>query len=387
MAAASRSDRVQPCLLFLVSEDWYFVSHRLRLAEAALQRGYRVILVARFAAHRDLIERAGIETVPFNIGRSGTNPAGALLTLARLRRLYRRLAPDLVYQVALKPVLLGSLAARLAGVRRRVDALGGLGFLFGEHSGRQAPLRAVARLAMGRLLRGDEIIVQNEDDRALLLRSGLPAPRLHLIPGAGVDLERFRALPEPAARPVVITLVSRMLWEKGVGELVEAARLLARRGVAAQVRLVGRPDPENPRTIAADRLAAWDAEGVVEWRGARDDIPAVWAESHVAVLPSYYREGLPKALMEAAACGRPIVTTDRPGCRDAVLPGESGLLVPARDPAVLADALERLVEDGALRRRMGARARQDAEQRFSDALINGRILDLCDGLLARAAAG
>jgi glycosyltransferase involved in cell wall biosynthesis len=300
----------------------------------------------------------------------------------QLRRLYAALGADLVYQVALKPVLLGSVAARFAGVRRRVNALGGLGFLFGVHAKRATPLRVIARLSLGAVLRADQTIVQNEADYELLLGAGVPASNLHLICGVGVDLDFFAPTPEPEDSPVVIALVSRMIWEKGVGELVTAARLLAERRVPARVVLVGAPDPDNPRCISQEQLIAWSAEGFVEWLGPTEDVPTVWRDSHIAVLPSYYREGLPKALMEAAACGRPIVTTDAPGCRDAILPGRSGLLVTPRDPVALADALERLVSNGELRRAMGVCAREDAERRFSDTSANERILALCDKMFS-----
>jgi glycosyltransferase involved in cell wall biosynthesis len=342
-----------------------------------------VTLVSRFSDRQAQIAAAGIATIPFNIGRSGTNPLADVATLFRLWRVYRALAPDIVYQVALKPVLLGSLAARLAGVGRRVDALGGLGFLFGKTTGHHRALRVAARLGMTLLLRGDHTLVQNRADLDLLARAGVPAQRLHLIAGAGVDLSSFQPRPEPSSGPVVVTLVSRMIWDKGVGEFVEAARLLAARGIDTRFRLVGRPDAENPRSIDPEQLRRWDEDGVVTWVGYSGDVASIWAASHIAVLPSYYREGLPKALMEAAACGRPIVTTDLPGCRDAIVPNKSGLLVPARDAESLANAVQTLIEDPQRRRAMGAYARRDAEARFSDDQINGQILDLCDALVGR----
>jgi len=375
-----------PLLALLVSEDWYFLSHRLRLAEAAIARGYRVVLLTRVGRDAEPIRRVGIEVVPFDQSRSGFNPVTELRTLLRLIHAYRRLGPDAVFHVALKPVLFGSAAARL-GIRRapRINTLGGLGFVFADDGGRLRPLRWLVRQALRLLLRDDEVIVQNGLDRALLVNAvGLAPARVHLIPGAGVDLARFEPRPEPTDGPVTAVLVARMLWDKGVGELVEAARILRGRGHRLRVRLVGRIDPANPRHIEAAQLQAWSAEGLVEWIGHRDDIAAVWADSHIAVLPSYYREGLPKALMEAAACARPIVTTDQPGCRDAIIPGETGLLVPPREPTALADAIEQLARDRTLRLRLGRAARADAEARFSDVNINGAILDLIDRRLGRS---
>ena len=385
---APRSRSGSPLLALLVSEDWYFLSHRLRLAEAAIARGYRVVLLTRVGRDAESIRRTGVEIVPFDQSRSGINPLAELRTLLRLARAYGRLRPDVVFHVALKPVLLGSAAARL-GIRRaaRVNTLGGLGFAFGGDRGGLRPLRWMIRQALRLLLSGDEVIVQNTLDRSLLVDAvGLASARVHLIPGAGVDLERFKPRPEPAYGPITAVLVARMLWDKGVGELVQAARILRGRGRALRIRLVGRIDPANPCHIELAQLEAWSAEGLVEWIGHQDDIVAVWADSHIAVLPSYYREGLPKALMEAAACARPIVTTDQPGCRDAIIPGETGLLVPPRDPAALADAIERLALDRPLRLRLGRTARADAEARFSDLRINGAILDLIDRRLARSVA-
>jgi glycosyltransferase involved in cell wall biosynthesis len=375
-----------PLLVLLVSEDWYFLSHRIRLAEAAIARGYRVVLMTRIGRHAERIRRAGIEVVSFDQSRSVTNPVAEIATLLRLVRVYRRLRPDAVFHVALKSVLFGSAAARLGiGGAVRFNTLGGLGFVFGTERRRLRPLRWLVRQALRLLLRGDDVIVQNGLDRALLIDAvGLAPARVHLIPGAGVDLLHFSPQPEPADGPITVVLVARMLWDKGVGELVEAARMLRSRGLELRVRLVGRLDPVNPGHVAAEQLATWSADGLVEWIGHQDDIVAVWADSHIAVLPSYYREGLPKALVEAAACARPIVTTDQPGCRDAVIPGETGVLVPPRDAAALADAIERLALDRALRLRLGRAARADAEARFSDLRINAAILDLIDQRLGRA---
>jgi glycosyltransferase involved in cell wall biosynthesis len=302
----------------------------------------------------------------------------------RLIAIYRRVAPDIAYHVALKPVLLGTLAARLAGVRRRVNALGGVGFLFGDTPSLLKPMRRIVALALRLLLQRDHTILQNDADlRLLQSQAAVPPDGLHLIAGAGVDLARFSPRPESPERPVTITLVSRMLWDKGVAELVAAAELLSARGTPARVWLVGKRDPENPRSIDEAQLLEWTRRGLVRWLGHVDDIDGIWAQSHIAVLPSYYREGLPKSLMEAAACGRPIVTTDLPGCRDAIVPGLTGLLVPPRNPTALADALQRLICDDGMRRKLGEEARRDAEARFCDDAINGRILDLCDRLLER----
>jgi glycosyltransferase involved in cell wall biosynthesis len=289
----------------------------------------------------------------------------------------RRWRPDILHNVALKPAVVGSLAALLAGVPAVVNAVSGLGYMFINRSAKARLLRplvtAAFRLLLGR--RRCRLIVQNVDDQAFFQETGIVAAEsIALIRGAGVDTEHFRPSPEPSGVPVA-ALVARLLWDKGVGEVVEAARLLKAQGVAMRVALVGRPDPHNPRSIPEDVVRGWQAEGLIEWWGHRDDVAAVWAEAAIAVLPSY-REGLPKALLEAAACGRPLVTTDVPGCRELVADGDNGLLVPARQAAPLADGLRRLAGDAGLRRRLGERARARAVEEFSETVVAEQTLAL-----------
>jgi len=370
-------------LLFLVTEDWYFVSHRLPLALAAKEAGYEVAVATRPGNDVQAIEVAGIDLVPFEMDRRGMNPLKELGTVFRLARLLRRESPDLLHLVALKPVLLGNLAARLAGVKQRVSAVAGMGFLFTE-GGRGGLLMPLVCRLLGRSLRGGLVIVQNPDDAALLEGLGVPADSLRLIRGSGVDLARFRVEPEPGGTPVVM-LPSRMLWDKGVGEFVEAARRLKEQGVEARFVLVGAPDPANPAAVPGDRLEAWQAEGLVEWWGHREKMEAVLPQAHLVCLPSY-REGLPKVLLEAMACGRAVVTCDVPGCREAVAQGENGLLVPARDAGALAHAIGQLLEDGPLRRRFGAAGRERAERLFSTEQVARETLGVYQELLEREGA-
>mgnify|MGYP000889811266 CR=1 FL=1 len=349
-------------LLFLVTEDWYFVSHRLPLAVAARAAGYEVVVATRVREKAAAIEATGVRVIPIEMDRGGMNPLHELVTLFRLWRLYRRERPDIVHHVALKPVLLGGLAARLTGVHAVVGAVAGLGFLF---SGDRRASR-VARLlkwSLPGLIGRGRAIVQNPEDAAVLSDCGVAPARIRLIRGAGVDTAYFSPQPEPPGIPLVV-LPARMLRDKGVVEFVEAARNLREQGVAARFALVGAPDPANPASISETELRAWAAEGVVECWGFRDDMRAVYAACHVVCLPSY-REGLPKALLEAAACGRAIVTTDAPGCREIVRDGKNGFLVPVRDAMALAVALRRLLVDGSLRRDMGARGREIAVAAFS----------------------
>ena len=347
-------------LLFFVVEDWYFVSHRLPLAVAAKNAGYKVTVLTRVRRHGEIIRSAGLELVSFEMDRGRINPLLELVTLLRLSRVYRRLKPDIVHQVAMKPIIYGSLASLLAGRPKVINALAGMGWLFTDQ--RESMLNLLVSSYLKRLLPRGITIVQNPDDSALITSLGVPRERIRLIAGSGVDLKRFHPTPEPSG-PVIVVCPARLLWDKGVGEFVEAARILRHRGVEARFVLAGAPDPANPTSVPSTQVQEWVADGLVEAPGWLEDMAALWTHSHIACLPSH-REGLPKALLEAAACGRPIVTTDGIGCREVVRHGVEGLLVPQGNAQALADSLQRLIEDPALRQRMGAAARTKAEREF-----------------------
>lgn len=370
-------------IVYLVSEDWYFCSHRLPLGIAAREAGAEVIVATRVNDHRAQIEAAGVRIAPIEMQRSGTNPLTDLSTIRQITELYRREKPDLVHHVALKPILYGGCAAKRAGVPAIVNAVAGMGFMFISNSlfARTArPLIARAQRALMNRA-NTRTILQNPDDVEMYTqRIGVSPNRLTIIPGAGVDIDQFTVVPEPFAVPTAVC-VSRMLRDKGIHELVAATRLLHAKGVELRVRLVG-PTDENPASIPRATLAEWNREGVVEVVGPSEDIAGEYARAHIAVLPSY-REGLPKSLLEAAACGRPMVATDVPGCREVCIDGETGLRVPARTIEPLADALERLVLDPALRQRLGENARHRAETIFAEKIINAQTLALYEEMLAR----
>lgn len=361
-----------PKLLFVVTEDWYFVSHRFPLAVAAQKAGFDVAVATRVGKHDEIIRAAGIRLIPFGLSRRGCNPFREVLALVRL---YLRERPDIVHHVALKPVVFGTLAAWISQVPTHVNAVAGLGSLFTSSTGMTSLIRPLVRWTLAWLLRsrGSLTIVQNVDDRALLICSHLPESRLRLIRGAGVDTNSF----SPRTKPfevVCIVLAARMLWAKGIGEFIEAARLLAWTGVKARFLLVGDPDANSPASVPVATLRDWHGKNGVEWWGHREDMPAVFHMAHIACLPSYYREGLPKVLLEAAACGLPIVTTDAPGCREIVRDGDNGFLVPVRDAQSLAVALRSLIDDVALRARMGQRAREIVLAEFSQERVIAETL-------------
>ena len=365
-----------PRLLFVVTEDWYFVSHRLPLAVAARRAGYRVAVATRVQEHTAAIAEAGVELLELKRWRrSSMNPLREMAAVAELAGVIRRWRPDIVHLVALKPVLYGALAARFGGAAVRVNALAGLGFVFVQGRALARLLRPLIKLAFRWTLGGERAvtIVQNPDDRELLVRERLvDGSHIRLIRGSGVDLDRFKASDLPPGRPMVL-LMSRMLWDKGVGEFVDAARMAEERGADARFVLVGDPDPENPAAIPRETLQRWSDSGVVEWWGQRSDAPALLAQARVVVLPSY-REGLPKVLLEAAASGRPMIATDVPGCREVVEPGVTGQLVPARDAAGLAEAMLGLLADPERCRQMGTQARRLAEREFGVEAVVSRTL-------------
>jgi glycosyltransferase involved in cell wall biosynthesis len=352
-------------LLFVVNDAGFFLSHRLVLAEAARSSGYDVHVATPSGEGVERITAHGFPYHPLRLSRRGSRPWSEAASITALVGLYQRLRPQLVHHVTVKPVLYGSMAARITGVPAIVNAVSGLGYVF-IASGALAGTRRRAVLAAYRVAlrgRGTRVIFQNEDDRGLFVAAGLvPRERTVLIRGSGVDLSAYRPGPEPPGPPIVV-LPARMLRDKGVGEFVEAAATLRTQGIAARFVLVGDTDAGNPAAIPADQLRAWQADGIIEWWGHRKDMPGVLAGAHVVCLPSY-REGLPKALLEASAAGRPIVTTDVPGCREAVRQGENGWLVPVRESAALAERLRELILDPGMRARFGRRGREIAEAEF-----------------------
>lgn len=358
-------------LLYCITEDWFFCSHFLERAIAARDEGYEVVVATRDARHGEIIRKAGLGLTPISFDRSGTNPLTDLGTLLALRRIYLDERPDIVHHIALKPILYGSMAARSCGVPAIVNAPVGLGHLFTSESRSTLLLRTGAQMALKGLLntKDSRVVFENNEDRDYALRAGMAREAdCVVIPGAGVNTETFDYFPEPA-EPPIITLVARMLWYKGVGDFVAAARLLRTAGIKAKFQIAGSPDPGNPASISIAQLQAWHDEGAVEWLGHCDDVAGLLKASHIYCLPTYYREGLPKSILEALASGRAVVTCDIVGCREAIQHERTGLLVPPRDPAALCESLMRLIVDGDLRRQLGAAGRARAVAEYSSQRI------------------
>jgi len=372
------SDR--PRLLYLITEDWYFWSHRVDLARAAREAGYDVIVATRVTDHGARIRGEGFQLEPLELVRRSRNPLREAVAVAELVRLYRRVRPDIVHHVAMKPILYGSLVAWFTRVPAVINAFAGLGYTFMDDRNRL--LRWCVKTALRTVLTlgHSVVLVQNHDDQDRLVGEGVvPVSRTRIIAGSGIDIAVYSLQLQPSGVPIVV-LPARMLWDKGVGEFVEAARRLKRKGAHARFVLVGRRDEHNPAAIPEIRLKEWVKEGVVEWWGHREDMPAVYAAAMLVVLPSY-REGLPKVLLEAAACGKAMVATDVPGCREIVRDRFNGLLVSPRDSMALANAMEGLLSDQKSREIMGQRSRTLALNEWSGSRISEQVLNLYHDVL------
>ena len=374
------NERLKPVLVYLVTEDWYFLSHRLPMACAALRAGYEVHVATNVVDGGAVIESYGFKLHPLNWRRGSARPHDLVRILGEIRALYRRLKPDLVHHVGVQPVIIGALASIGLPIVK-LHAMAGLGFAFTSRTPRARATGFAMRLLMRALLNRprNAVLVQNPDDRAAVMALGIDAGRIYLIPGSGVDTEKLTPMPEPAG-VITVGYIGRLLADKGIRALVDAYKILAARGRVIRFVLAGEPDPANPASIPPAEIESWKAIAGLDVLGHVDDIREVWAMSHIAVLPSR-REGLPKSLLEAAACGRPIVATDVPGCREIARQDVNALLVPADDATALADAIDRLAGDADLRHRFGAAGRAMVEAEFSEHHIGAEIVALYARLL------
>ncbi len=352
-------------LLFVVNVDWFFLSHRLPIALKAQQAGFEVHIATGITEKLNVLESYGLKVHPLVLVRGGLGMLNAVITIFELLRIFKAVQPDVVHLVTIKPVLLGGLVARRLRVPALVSAVSGLGYVF-TAKGRLARLRQwmvglMYSWALGH--HNQSVIFQNPDDLdTLVAASGLSTTKAQMIRGSGVDLNIYQVTPEASGVPVVL-FPARFLVDKGILEFVQAATLLRSKGISARFVLVGMVDLANPTSIAQNQLDHWLADGVVENWGYRTDMPDVIASATLVVMPSY-REGLPKVLLEAAASGRAVVTTDVPGCRDAIEPGRTGLLVPVRNAEILAVAIEQLLLNQEQRKAMGLAGRELAEREF-----------------------
>jgi glycosyltransferase involved in cell wall biosynthesis len=369
-----------PKLLYFFSEDWAVVSHFLPMIRTAVAAGFDVVVATRLREHRSRIEAEGCRALSLEHERASLSGLEAVRDFLRIRRILRDERPDIVHCVSVRLVVLGGIAARLQRVKWLVLAPIGLGSLWMEAGWAARAARAVVRVIIGRWLKGPgtRYMFENADDPG---EFGLdPAkPPVTIVPGAGVDPRDFPAVPEPQTPPLKVAVVARMLQTKGIAEAVAAVRRARALGAPVELDLYGPPDPSSRRSCTEAELGQWSAEPGIAWKGATDDIAGVWRTHHVAMLLTW-REGMPRALIEAAACGRPIVATDVQGCRDLVRHRREGILVPLRDVEAAARALVELAQDKNLRARLGQAAQARFQERFTEAEVRRAVASVYAGL-------
>lgn len=373
-------------ILFIVNTLDFFLSHRLPLAIAAKQAGYEVHIAAASNDKAIKLQTYGFKYHILPFSRSGQNPIYEIKTVVKLFSLFLRVKPDLVHLITIKPVLYGGIVARLSNIKAVVFAVSGLGTVFIAGSGLMPRVRrkfVTTLYAFAFQHKNMAVIFQNPDDRDKLLSLGtVDFLQTRMIRGSGVSLTSYSYLLEPDGKPVVV-MAARLLRDKGVLEFVEAARLLKARGLDIEMRLIGSPDIGNPTSVTLQELEEWERDGYIRLLGYREDISQQYAAANIVCLPSY-REGLPKSLVEAAACGRAVITTDVPGCRDAIIANVTGILVPVRDAHALADAIQELLANPDKRLAMGAEGRKLAEANFSIENIVGQHMKIYEDVMQNA---
>lgn len=366
-------------LLYVANEDYAFLMHRLPMARAAREAGYEVHVATNVNAGAAAIaaERFVLHPIPFR--RGGLSPSSALPTIRAIRAVEAAIRPDVVHHSGLQSSVLGSLAT-LGRTTPVVNAMTGLGYVFTSASWRSRLLKQSLLWLLPRLMNRTPscVLVQNPDDRQALQAMGVRGDKITLIPGSGVDTDRFQPLPEPDG-PITFGFAGRLLTDKGVRALVAAHRMLRQQGRDDRLLIAGSPDPANPASVSAEEVEAWRKEPGITLLGQIKDITELWRRCHIAVLPSH-REGLPVSLLEAAACGRPLISTDAPGCREIAIHGQTGLSVPVEDAPALAQAMAQLATSPELRARYGAAARQMVEDKLSARIIGRSVVALYDRL-------
>jgi len=371
-------------ILFMFTEDWAFASLFLDRAIAAKNAGYEVAVHVRCSEHRTVIEKAGLQIIPHNISRSGLNPFRELVSVFQLVQVFRSFRPDVIHLIALKPIVLGSLASVFYPKAKIVNAPVGMGYLFASNDVRARVARPIVKLVLKSTLgrKRSMTIIENSDDRTSLVEGGfLHSNQIVLIRGTGVNLDVFRPTAEPAGSKIVV-LIARMLRDKGVFEFVESARMIKRTHPTTLFWLIGDADPGNPASLTTQQLQAWNDEGIVEWLGYRTDVADLLTQVHVVCLPSY-REGFGKVFVEAGAALRAVVATDVPGCREAVEHQVNGLLVEPKNSVALATALIEVLDNDELRLRLAKEGRRRAEFEFSSATVNAQTLDVYQQVLGQ----
>ena len=362
--------------LLFANTDWYLYNFRLSLAKALQQQGFDVVLLSPPGKYGPLLKDAGFTWIQFPLSRRGMNPFYEILTILRLAKIYQSINPDIVHHFTIKCILYGSAAAKMIRIKKIINAVTGLGYLFMENDIKTAFLRLIVNPFYRIALVNTWVIFQNPDDKEKFINNKLvDNAHSRIIRGSGVDVSEFHCHEEPPDPPLVL-LASRMLWSKGIADFVEAARIIRVTGVQARFVLVGDSYPDNPDSIPGQQLLDWQLEGAVEWWGWHDDMAEIMQKCHIFCLPSSYREGVPRALIEAAATCRAIVTTDITGCREIVKDGLNGYLVPPKDPQALAGRILDLIQNPQLRSEMGKFGREVVRREYSDQTVISETLQL-----------
>ncbi|EHH1261799.1 glycosyltransferase family 4 protein [Vibrio parahaemolyticus] len=374
-------------ILFVVNVDWFFMSHRLPIALQAIQEGYEVHLACSFSDKKFELEQLGIICHSISFSRSGGSILDELTTLLKVRSIIKQVGPKVVHAVTIKPVLYSGLALQLSRNNRSpsfVAAISGLGYVFTAKTIRARITKTLVSVFYKLSIRSKRkiVIFQNDSDKNILSKIvSLKKNEMEIIKGSGADLSIYKYHPERSDDIKVVSMACRLLKEKGVYNFVEAARIVKKRFPETEFRLIGDVDFGNPNSISKEEVESWVNEGVIVALGQRGDIPWLFSESNLVTLPSFYGEGVPKVLIEAAACGRPIVTTNNPGCRDAVIENETGITVPIRDSASLAKAIIYLLENKGIRQSMGLKARDYAVKEFDVNNVVKKHLDIYESLM------
>lgn len=369
-------------VMFFANTEWYLFNFRLALAKHLRERGAEVIMISPPGPYGKKLEAEGFRWIPVPMARRSLNPLREAWLLWKLIRIYQTENPDIVHHFTIKCVVYGGLAARLVGINGIVGAVAGMGFVFASSSALAVMLRPMVRLLLQAALGGKKcrLILQNPDDLNAFVSASIADPaHVRLIPGSGVNTNRF----SPTSRPMSSTgtkkvlLAARLLWEKGIAEYIEAAQQLKSLGYSVDFLLAGEPDMGNPNSVQQEQVEAWQQTGVIKPVGHVENMEELLNSIvDIMVLPSFYREGVPRSLIEAAAAGLPIVTTDAPGCRDIVENGVNGILVPVRDSHALAEAIRKLLDDPLLAKRMGEAGRAKALAEFDERLVFERTVEV-----------
>jgi len=370
-------------ILFIISEESYFISHRLNLAIEALENGYKVGILCNRGKNTTLLKDKGIEVYNFSLSRTSLSPVNHIQTIIQISKTFKLYQPDLIHAVAIKPVIFSSIVTKFQDIDSRVFALGGMGFIFSSNKFLAKLLRPFVVLFLKYCLSGGKtrLIMQNKDDcKTVWDLKLIQENKTRLIEGAGVDTNLFMPKEEKLKKIPTIILPARLLWDKGIREFVEAAKIIKSKSIAARFILVGSQDIHNPENIELEVIEKWVDKELIEYWGFSDDMPKIMSEASIVCLPSY-REGLPKVLIEAASCAKPIVTTNVPGCKEVVSHGLNGYLVKVRESRDLAIRLEELIIDKNLRHSMGQEGRKIVLNRFAENLITNKTRKVWEEVL------